>query len=265
MGRVMTLFRVTAIVVLAAGAAQAGGFILPFNAGGVATNGGDYDIYSQTINNELQNSFCNYPGYYSSPSAPVDGAIWINRGGGPVMLTTAVNAQLLVDDPYADWGPTGNGSGYSAAGWVEMALLLNSDGSSAGDFSSGFPGAFVGPSVEQSVPGTSWYWYYNHTDGQKTWYSGDTFQMQLNLWTGPETTYAQAVADGQYTGSATWTETCFSDAYYGVIQVPAIPGDIDNPAIIMTVAPTPEPSTLLLAGTALLGLLAYAWRKGDEQ
>ena len=43
--------------------------------------------------------------------------------------------------------------------------------------------------------------------------------------------------------------------------MPDIPPDIDNPAMILTVAPTPEPSTLLLAGTGLLGLLAYAWRK----
>ena len=260
MRRVMTLLGVTAIVVLAAGAAQAG-FILPFNAGGVATNGADNDIFSQTIYNALQNNFCNYPGYYNSPSATVDGAVWINSGSGPVMLTTAVNAELLVNDPYADWGNGGNGYGYSAPGWVVMALLLNSDGSSAGDFSAGTPGAFIGPSTEQSVPGTSWYWYYNHPDGQRQWYSGGSFQMELELWTGPETTYAQAVADGQYTGSATWTQNIFTTAYWGVIQVPAIPGDMDTPAIVMTAAPTPEPSTLLLAGTGLLGLLAYAWRK----
>ena len=31
--------------------------------------------------------------------------------------------------------------------------------------------------------------------------------------------------------------------------------------MIMTAVATPEPSTLLLAATGLLGLLAYAWRK----
>ena len=262
MRRVMTVLGVTAIVVLAAGAAQAG-FILPYNSGGLPANGYDCSIFGQTFNNGPAEGYIgNYAGYsvWSNPAATVDGAMWINTGSGPTMLTTAVNADLWVDDPVASWGSGGAGTSGFANGWIELALLLNSDGSSANDFSAGWPGVFNGPANELSLPGTAWYWYYNHTGSSRIW-PNTTFQMELYLWTGNETSYAAAVADGRYTAYANWSEPCFTEAHYNYVQVPPIPGDIDNPAMVLTAAPTPEPCTLLLAATGLAGLLAYAWRK----
>ena len=234
MRQTITVFSVLAVVALAAGAAQAG-YTLPFNAGGVPTNGADNDIFAQTFNNgPLENYDGNYASAanWSNPNSTVDGAVWINTGSGPVMLTTTVNADLWVNDPVASWGSGGNGSGYCANGWVEEALLLNSDGSSARDFSAASPGIFNGPAIELSVPGTGWYWYFNHPGGQKT-SPNTTFQMDLFLWTGTETTYAAALAAGDYTAEATWSETGFTSADFGIIQPPPIPGDLDNPAMIL--------------------------------
>jgi hypothetical protein len=237
-----------AVALFTAGAAQA--WYLPFDSEGVPGSGFDAAFYASTTMNS--------PWTNSNPYSDYDGAIWINSGSGPVMLTTAVNADVWGDDYDASWGSGGNGTG-GTNGWVEEVLLLNSDGSSANDFGTLLPGTFNSTVPEQGVPGTAWEAYDNSKRPGAGGFGTDTnFQLQLYLWTGPETTYAQAVTDGQYTATAIWTQTVNPASW---LKAPAIPPDIDNPAMILTVAPTPEPSTLLLAGTGLLGLLAYAWRK----
>ncbi len=220
MRRVMTLLGVMAIVVLAAGAAQA--WYLPFDSEGVPGSGFDAAFYASTTMNS--------PWTNSDPSSTYDGALWIISGSGPVMLTTAVNADLWVDDYDASWGSGGNGTG-GANGWVEEARLLNSDGSAAGDFSSNLPGALIGPAYELGVPGTCWKAYDNRGTATKGYGSDTTFQMELYLWTGTEPTYAAALADGQYTADAIWTQTVLA-AHYGMIS-PTMPLEIDNPAIVL--------------------------------
>ena len=85
---------------------------------------------------------------------------------------------------------------------------MNSDGSSANDFSASLPGTFNNTIPEQGVPGTAWKAYDNSTRKAAGGYGTDTtFQFQLYFWTGTETTYAQAVADGQYTAEASWLQT----------------------------------------------------------
>ena len=53
---------------------------------------------------------------------------------------------------------------------------------------------------ELGVPGTYWDDYYNYG-------ADSTFQMQLYIWTGTETTYSSALADGQYTPTPSGTKT----------------------------------------------------------
>ena len=55
----------------------------------------------------------------------------------------------------------------------------------------------------------------------------------------------------------------FTDgAVYGTNPSSSAYGCIDNmPAMILQQVTVPEPSTLLLAASGLIGLLAYAWRK----
>ena len=220
MRRVMTLLGVMAIVVLAAGAAQA--WYLPFDSEGVPGSGFDAAFYASTTMNS--------PWTNSDPSSTYDGAIWINSGSGPVMLTTAVNADLWVDDYDASWGSGGNGTG-GANGWVEEVRLLNSDGSASGDFAADLPGTFNNTIPEQGVPGTYWQAYDNRGSKSKGYGSDTVFQFQLYLWTGTETTYAAALAAGEYTADASWSQTVMA-AQYGAIP-PMPPGDIDNPAMIL--------------------------------
>ena len=209
------------------GAARA--WYLPLNSEGVPTDGDDAAFYAATDNNsplEYPNNATNW----ANPFSTFDGAIWINTGSGPAVLTTAVNADLWVYNTDASWGSGGNGTG-GANGWVEEARLLNSDGSAAGDFSSNLPGALIGPAYELGVPGTCWKAYDNRGTATKGYGSDTTFQMELYLWTGTEPTYAAALADGQYTADAIWTQTVLA-AHYGMI-LPTMPLEIDNPAIVL--------------------------------
>jgi hypothetical protein len=230
------VFGVVAIVVFAVSAAQA--WYLPsteYLAPPYPVVGYDASFFALSWNSEPNidtgtsdngNTLANW----NNPYSTYDGAIRINSGSGPVMLTAAVNADLWVDDTDNSWGPTGNGSG-GANGWVEEVRLLNSDGSAANDFSTNGPGVFNGPAAGLGVPGTYWNAYDNRGGKSKGYGSDTTFQFQLQLWTGTETTYAAALADGEYTADASWAQTV-NPAQYGVIP-PTIPGEIDNPAMIM--------------------------------
>ena len=86
MRRVMTVLGVTSIVVLAAGAAQAG-FILPFNAGGLpggTGTSGDCDIFSQTINNSrCRTVFVITPATTVAPLPPSMARFGSTRAAGP--------------------------------------------------------------------------------------------------------------------------------------------------------------------------------------
>jgi hypothetical protein len=227
MRQLTAVLGVMAVVVFAASAAQA--WYLPLNSEGVPSDGDDAAFYAATGDNsplEYPNNATNW----ANPFSTFDGAMWINTDSGPALLTTAVNVDLWVYDTDASWGSGGNGTG-GANGWVEEVLLLNSDGSSANDFSANGPGVFNGPANELGVPGTYWQAYDNRGGKAKGYGSDTTFQFHLLLWTGAETSYAAALADGQYTADASWAQTVIP-AQYGVIP-PTIPGEIDNPAMIL--------------------------------
>jgi hypothetical protein len=244
----MTLVAVAAIVVLAAGAAEA--YTLPYYAGDAGFFG--YNIGSDPLEN---------PGNaanWNSPTATRGGALWINSGSGPAQVPggSSINMELFVNDYDASWGSGGANTG-GTNGWVEEFNVLVSDGTANGDILSGAPGAIDAASIQLGVPGTFWEKYWEGDDDTN-------FQFQLYAWTGTATTYAAALlTPGAYAAQALWTQNC-SPAYYGpygeMPQVP--PGFTRMPAIVMTpTVAAPEPSTLLLSAAAALGLLAYAWRK----
>ena len=76
----------------------------------------------------------------------------------------------------------------------------------------------------------------------------------LRAWTGDFSSYAAAVAGGALVGT---TPVFANPVAFGIAPIPDLTG---MPALILQ-HPVPEPSTLVLAGAGLLGLLAYAWRK----
>ena len=85
------------------------------------------------------------------------------------------------------------------------------------------------------------------------------FQFDLYFWYGNETSYAAAAAAGEKVANTGWFMA--GPTFHNIDQAN------DNtfeymPSVILQPVPTPEPSTLLLAAAGLLGLLAYAWRKG---
>ena len=247
MRRVMTLLELAAIFVLAASAAQASSYSLPYYSGDAGFI--EYNLFSSPLENgsnptQLAN--------WNNPHASKEGAIWINTGSGPVLEANAINMELWVNDIDAEWGPGGDNTG-GTDGWLLEDRALLSDGGANNDMMSGNPGCFDVQGSELGVPGTFWDDYYNYG-------ADSTFQMQLYIWTGTESTYTQAVQDGQYTATAIWNQNV-APAYYGSYgQMPQIPPGLSRmPAMIMTAVP--EPSTLLLAAAGLVGLLAYAWRK----
>ncbi len=228
--RQMTIvFGGMAVVLIAVSAAQA--WYLPWANHSPGDDAAFFALnWMSEPNNGGPSDNGNLPANWNNPYAVYDGAIWINSGSGPVMLTTAVNADLWVDDYDNSWGSGGNGTG-GTNGWVEEVGLFSSDGSSANDFSTNGPGVFNGPANELGVPGTYWQAYDNRGTKGKGYGSDTSFQFHLYLWTGTETTYAAALADGQYTADASWAQTV-TPAQYGVIP-PTIPGEIDNPAMIL--------------------------------
>ncbi len=245
MRRVMTVLCITAVIVLVASATRA-----------LATSG---DI-------EFDNQFG--PGS-NDPHAAAMGCIWINTGNGVLFKvpdlavengdgfpppasdcawdlniellggTTPTNLARLVASP-------------NQAPSTFTSLLLKDipfgDGSTntpnCGQYDTAFsayPGEFLDSSQAYvyNVPGTT---------------SGTDYFV-LRAWTGDFTSYSAAVAGGALVG----TTPVFANAVaFGVNPIPDLVG---MPALILSPAPTPEPSTLFLAGVGMAGLLAYAWKK----
>ena len=103
----------------------------------------------------------------------------------------------------------------------------------------GDAGAFDADSSELGVPGTYWadYW----TDGDQM----DTrFKFHLYAWTGTATTYAAALAAGDCTADAIWTQNVPSPVVGSLGQgPPPIPAGMNNPAIILENCPATPTTT----------------------
>ncbi len=242
MRRVMTVLCTAAVVVLAASATRA---------------------LAQDI------ILDNYFNTSNDPHATTNGLIWINTGNGVPFLvpntatangdnfpppasdtiwdlniellggTTQSNLARLVGS--ADGGQ-GNPTAFSSL--LLKDIPYSDDGTpNAGQYDTSFslePGSFFDTSncYEYIVPGSTGSGYF-----------------QLRAWTGDFTSYSAAVAGGALVGT---TPVFYNPVGYGISP----PSDlVDMPALILSPAPTPEPSTLLLAVAGMLGALAYAWRK----
>ena len=217
MRRLSAVLAVMAIVVFAAGPARGQSYTLPYSKGDA----------SFAVTNQM-NAFSSLPAQqanWKNPFAATRGAIWINTGSGPVMATAAVNMELWVNDYDNEWGSGGDGTG-GADGWLLEQRLLLSDGGANNDMpQANGPGIFSGAS-ELGVPGT--YWQDLDGDEQDT-----RFQFHLYAWTGTETTYAAALAAGEATADAVWTQNVGAAYVTSLGQMPPVPADLNNPAMVL--------------------------------
>jgi hypothetical protein len=229
MRRAVTTLSVMAMVLLAATAAFAAGQQISLDNGN-----SDPIVWGGTYAN------------WNSPTATTGGALWLKTGSGPAVQypysAGDINIQFLIQAP-------------APYGWTTMATLLLSDHTADGDmtaFGPGYDGFFFDLSGNAyEIPGTNNFTGpYNH------------YNARLYFWTGNYNTYADALtaATAHTPGVYVADSGVFNQSVpYG--SPPPIPGDVSGmPATIMS-QPVPEPSTLLLVATGLLGLLAYAWRK----
>ena len=86
-------------------------------------------------------------------------------------------------------------------------------------------------------------------------------QFDLYAWTGTFNSYAAAVAGGADAAAS-------GPFQVGPTSFGINPGDdafYNMPSMVLQVQPTPEPSTVFLAVTGLVGMSAYAWRKLQAQ
>ena len=208
----------------------------------------------------------------TNPYATTEGGLWIKSGSSITLMDQDVNVQLLVYDPALAtpaWTPlTGsplNGVPLSAGTPTTSTLLLSSGydsyngGSTAlGDVTDFGPGCiFDANGSGYAVPGIA-----NGVETKNSEPGPSSFQFQLLVWTGMYPSYAAAEAS-HTPGVYACAGGVFTDGFdYGPAPPNLGAGWIDNsPAMILQQVPVPEPSTLLLAGCGLTGLLAYAWRK----
>jgi hypothetical protein len=230
MRRATILSGVAAMVVLAAGAARAQSYTLPYFRVLTGTTGGDasfinYDLFNSALENPSNSTqFANW----ENPYAAVRGAIWMNTGSGPALVPggSSLNMELWINDYDNEWGSGGDGTG-GADGWLLEQRVLISDGGANGNIEAGNSGCFS-CGAQLGVPGTYWQDYW--TQGAEL----DTrFQFHLYAWTGTETTYAAALAAGDCTADAIWTQNvgnAYCDDWQGP---PPIPPGLNNPAMIL--------------------------------
>jgi hypothetical protein len=235
---VMMVLGVLAVVVLVGGTAQASAFA--YCAPGNMAN----------CDPEFPGS---PPGPSQGPYVSSGGAIWIKTGGAaPVAVDFDINFEFM----YSTTGPTGTFSDLiSVNDGVTPALLLLSNHTAdnwmmvhawedpgTGKYYPGYWGIFGAPTADTQcwgIPGTSASaWYYT----------------KIRAWTGNFNSYAAAVAGGASVAESTPFQT-----HFAYMMDPNV-GDFANmPAMVLQ--PVPEPSTLILVGAGVAGLLACAWRK----
>ncbi len=248
MRRVMTVLCTAAVIALAASAAR-------------ANSQGDFE-------------FDNYSNSSNNPNATSNGLIWINTGNGVPFLTPNpvysyggdypppasdmtwdLNIELLggtSPSSLADLACDVSSGGGSAS--CTTLLLLSVPGGASAWNGTPYPNSGEFDTSASPVPGgfnDSSLGYLYKVPGDA---SGSAY-FEVRAWTGTFTSYSAAVAGHALVGT---TPVFVNNVQLGEMPIPDL---ASMPALIVGPAAVPEPSTLMLAGAGLLGLLAYAWRR----
>ncbi len=248
MRRLMTVLSVTTIVLLAANGAFADTF-----------QTGNWYFFLSNWNNGgggygLGPSF-NLP---TGPTATTDGAIWVKTGSTYALNTQDVNIELDFR-PAPDQAPVLiTNTVLLSTGVAHHDVVLNDSGYC-------YPGYFsneangIGSTRDVNAPYlvtgnnvNNMYWLPTALNADPT-----NFQFDLYFWQGSETSYTAAYNAGEKVGTTGW----FAAGPMAIgISFPTQTTFAYMPSVVLQ-TPLPEPSTIILVATGLLGLLAYAWRR----
>ncbi len=200
----------------------------------------------------------------TGPTATTDGGIWIKTGSTYELNWKDVNIEV----DFRDLATGGQD-------YVITNTMLLSTGVAAHDVNQG----------DGSSESTCWYpgYFSNEYNGSGATYDGGSpyilpynggnnqyyvptaldapstqFQFDLHFWQGMETTYAAAAADGENVGTTGW----FAAGPMAIgIEFPTNSTFANMPSVLLQPQASPEPCTMVLVASGLLGLLAYAWRR----
>jgi len=163
----------------------------------------------------------------TSPTATTDGLVFLDSGGGPVLMNADFNVALF---------------GFTDSATVLAHPVASMTGSAAtGD-------NLFGAGTFTDFTSTAW-----PVDGTTTASTGAFFILQA--WIGAFSSYAQATGNGAPAG-----QVSFSNPLGGVGAPPSTTPQLSSmPALIMS--QVPEPSTFALAGLGAAALLIFRRRK----
>jgi len=162
------------------------------------------------------------------------GLFWLNTGNGAALINEDFNLEIM-------GGSASTGLGLlvsDVSAYSSVFLSGNGDGAAAG------PGTFLDVNSENMiVPGAP---------GLNSGF------LQLFAWTGTDTSFAAAQADGSYTASSGVFAQPLA-AQNGNSPVPTMTG---MPAMVLsTMAIVPEPATFALLGLGAASLMIFRRRK----
>ena len=192
----------------------------------------------------------------TGPTATTDGAIWVKTGSTYALNTADVN--IALDFRTAPGQPTIliTDTCLLSDGVGVHDVVLNSGGACYPGYfndNDGFTARDVNAPYLVTQSTNNFYWLPTALNADPT-----NFQFDVYFWQGTETTYASAVADGENAATTGWFTA-------GPMMInndlPTNSAFANMPSVVLEPQPTPEPSTMVLVATGLLGLLAYAWRK----
>jgi hypothetical protein len=193
----------------------------------------------------------------TGPTATTDGAIWLKTGSTYALNVADLNFEI-------DFRPASNQSTIVITNTDLLSTgVAYGDVDIEGNPANAYPGYWFGDDGDSG-------WGNTHTDpspyaqgGGQYWVPETTglanFQLDLKMWYGTYNSFSAAQAARAIGADTGWFQ---SGPMASGIGLPGQTTFEYMPSVVLQpLVPSPEPSTIVLVATGLLGLLAYAWRK----
>jgi hypothetical protein len=189
----------------------------------------------------------------TGPTATTDGAIWEKTESNYALVAQDFNAEIDFRD------------GVGGTQYVITNTYLLSTGVAYYDTQGGaYPGYWLGADGADGW-GNHWPDPSPYRIGSGEFYvptadfaDPSNFQLRLKIWLGNQNSYSAAAGAGDKVADSGWFAA-------GPMASGLMPPDwstfVHMPSLVLQPTPAPEPSTIVLVTTGLVGLLAYAWRR----